>query len=263
MPTLRICLVIVLCSGLFSTGCAIEVGAAVDPTAEALEAGTRPVVVVAGLMEDEATVAPLADAIRAHGTDVTVWVPPNIGFDDIHGYALQLSQTVEEVRSRTSAAQVNLVGHSEGGVTSRRYLKDLGGAAPVHTFVSLGSPQQGTEGGVLSLVLRVAGCEIWATACQQLVAGSDFLAELNSGDATPGPVRYVTIASHHDQVVQPVTRAGILGAENLVVQDICAERAIGHFGLLDDAWVHDVVLSVLAGGPPTGDCSAKPVGSGI
>jgi triacylglycerol lipase len=223
----------------------------------------RPVVLVAGLMQDANTVAPLANALRARGLDVTLFVPPNLGIDDIHGYAKQLGGTVEEVRRRTGAGQVDLVGHSEGGLTARTYVHDAAGEVPVHTLISLGSPQQGTEGGLLSQVLRLIGCELWAPACQQMVAGSAFLKELNDGDPTPGEVRYVTVGTRRDGVVQPVSRAGIPGAENIVLQEVCRWRAVGHFGLLEDAWVHQVVLSVLAGGRPVGDCRARPIGGSL
>jgi triacylglycerol lipase len=220
----------------------------------------RPVVLVAGLLQTEPIVAPLADALRAGGLDVTVWVPPGLGLGDIPTYAGQLGRTVDEVRRRTGADQVDLVGHSEGGVTARYYVKSAGGAASVHTLVSLGSPQQGTEGGLLSQLLRLLGCEVWAPACRQMVAGSPFLAGLNGGDPTPGDVRYVTVGSRQDGVVQPVERAGIPGAENVVVQVACPGRAVGHFGLLGDAWVQQVVGTVLAGGAAGGDCGARPVG---
>jgi hypothetical protein len=47
------------------------------------------------------------------------------------------------------------------------------------------------------------------------------------------------------------------------MQDACRSRAVGHFGLLSDAWVHQVVVSVLAGGPAEGDCRARPIGGGL
>jgi triacylglycerol lipase len=109
-------------------------------------------------------------------------------------------------------------------------------------------------------LLRLLGCETWAPACRQMVAGSGFLAGLNGGDPTPGGVRYVTVGSRQDGVVQPVERAGIPGAEKVVVQEACPGRAVGHFGLLRDAWVQQVVATVLAGGAPGGDCAARPVG---
>lgn len=223
----------------------------------------RPVLVVAGLMQDAQTVAPLANALRAQGRDVTLFVPPDLGLGDINEYAQQLARQVDEVRRQTGAAQVDLVGHSEGGLTARAYVKSLDGDAPVHTLIALGSPQQGTEGGLLSLMLRLIGCEQWSVACTQMVAGSPFLAELNGGDPTPGSVRYVSVGSRQDGVVQPVSRAAIPGGENVVMQEACPGRAVGHFGLLQDAWVHQVVLSVLSGGAPKGDCRARPIGGGI
>jgi triacylglycerol esterase/lipase EstA (alpha/beta hydrolase family) len=107
----------------------------------------RPVVLVAGLMQDAATVAPLAEALREADLDVTVWVPDGYGLGDIQDYAESLADAVEQVLAKTGATQVDLVGHSEGGLTSRLYVKNRGDDAPVHTLVSLGSPQQGTEGG--------------------------------------------------------------------------------------------------------------------
>jgi len=258
-----------LLAGLLASGCA---GA--EPEDEALAADEqleaqaradaapvrRPVVVVAGLLQDANTVAPLAKVLRAQGLDVTVFVPPGLGLNDIHNYAALLGETVEEVRARTGAELVDLVGHSQGGVTSRLYVKTAGEDAHVHTVVSMGSPQQGTEIAALEVLLRLTGCARWLAACNQLVAGSEFLAELNGGDATPGEVRYVTIGTRLDSVTQPVFRAGVPGAENVVMQEACPFRAVGHFGLLQDAWAHQVVLSVLSGGPAKGECAARPIG---
>jgi len=223
----------------------------------------RPLVMVAGMVQDEATVAPLTDALHELGFDVTIYVPPNSGFDDIGGYAKQLAELVDAVRRRTNAPQVDLIGHSEGGVTARRYIKDQLEGAPVHTLISLGSPQQGTDVGSLSTLLRAAGLELWMPGLEQLISGSDFLKELNGGDATPGDVRYVTIGTKEDIVTQPVEHAGIPGAENVIVHVACPERTVGHLGLFEDAWVLQVITSVLAGGAASGDCDALPVGSRI
>jgi triacylglycerol lipase len=96
-----------------------------------------------------------------------------------------------------------------------------------------------------------------------MVAGSSFLEDLNSDDPTPGQVRYVTVATLDDGVVQPVTRAAIPGAENVIMQTYCPDRDVGHFGLLSDAWTQQVVVAVLSGGAPEGDCGASPVGGAL
>jgi triacylglycerol esterase/lipase EstA (alpha/beta hydrolase family) len=253
--------------GLFASACAADASAAfVADESQALTGNgesRRPVLMVAGMLQNEETVAPLTDALHAKGFDVTIFVPPDYGLEDIRGYAKQLGEVVEAVRRKTNAAQVDLIGHSEGGVTARRYVKDQIKGAPVHTLISLGSPQQGTDIGSLSTLLRAAGIETWAPALEQLIAGSELLAELNAGDATPGNTRYVTIGTKEDIVTQPVAHAGIPGAENLVVHEVCPERTVGHFGLFEDAWVLQVITSVLTGGPASGNCSALPIGSPI
>ena len=250
--------------GLLWSACASDTaGALADTNSQALTLERRPIVMVAGMVQDEATVAPLTDALRAQGFDVTIYVPPASGFDDIRGYAKQLGEVVEAVRRKTMAQRVDLIGHSEGGVTARRYVKDQLEGAPVHTVISLGSPQQGSDIGALSTLLRAAGLKTWMPGLEQLITGSEFLEELNAGDATPGDVRYVTIGTKEDIVTQPVEHAGIPGAENLIVHEECPERTVGHFGLFEDAWVLQVITSVLAGEAASGDCSALPVGSAI
>lgn len=272
-----------LVSGLLASGCAdaplADEASEHDATNDQVDAtdahelaqvtrAKRPVVVVAGLLQDANTVAPLVKALKAERFDVTVFVPPNLGMGDINEYAALLGKTVDQVLKRTGAAQVDLVGHSEGGLTSRRYVQKVGEDAPVHTLVSLGSPQQGTEvldlnGGLLNDTLMKA-CKGLSLACQQMEVGSLLLVDMNEqSDPTPGNVRYLAVGTEKDAITQPVARSGIPGAELVVMQKACPGRNAGHFGLLEDAWVRQVIFSFLAGGKAVGDCRARPIGGGI
>jgi triacylglycerol esterase/lipase EstA (alpha/beta hydrolase family) len=58
--------------------------------------------------------------------------------------AEQLSSFVNRVLKATGAGQVDLVGHSQGGMMPRYYLKFLGGAARVRTLVGLAPSNHGT-----------------------------------------------------------------------------------------------------------------------
>lgn len=227
------------------------------------DAGTkrRPVVLVAGLLQNAKTVAPMGDALRAAGFDVTLFVPPGMGLGDINVYAKSLGKVVDGVLERTGAEEVDLVGHSQGGVTARRYVQLTGPDAPVHTLVSMGSPQQGTNVGGLANLLVASGVFEWAQGLTQLLAGSTLLTEMNEqSDPTPGDVRYLAIGTRKDQITNPVARSAIPGAEHLIMQEVCPGRSTGHFGLLSDAWVQQVVISTLSDGPAKGDCRARPVG---
>lgn len=263
-------------AALLASGCAgdaasdAELGADEDgldtEVQQAEQTAPRPIVMVAGMMEDKNTVAPMVNFLKGKGFDVTVYVPPQMGLGDINNYATAVSSVVDGVLQRTGAEKVDLIGHSQGGVTARRYLQlaSRGGSAPVQTLISMGSPQQGTDGGALISFMAAAGFFNAIEGAKQLIAGSAFLYDLNKrNDPTPGDTRYLAIGTKQDMVTKPVARSGIPGAEHVVMQDVCPGRNVGHFGLLSDAWVQQIVLSVLAGGPATGDCAARPLGGPI
>src|SRR5437762_7057662 len=66
------------------------------------------------------------------------------GTGDIAASAGQLASFVTRVRAATGAAKVDLVGHSQGGMMPRYYLKFLGGAAFVNKLVALAPSHPGT-----------------------------------------------------------------------------------------------------------------------
>ena len=63
---------------------------------------------------------------------------------DIAQSAEQLGGFVTRVLSATGASKVDLVGHSQGGMMPRYYLRFLGGATKVHTLVGLSPSNHGT-----------------------------------------------------------------------------------------------------------------------
>ncbi len=66
-------------------------------------------------------------------------------FGDVASSAVQLSTEVDDVLAQTGASQVDLVGHSQGGMMPNYYIKFLGGAAKVHTFVALAPSNHGSD----------------------------------------------------------------------------------------------------------------------
>ncbi len=120
--------------------------------------------------------------------------------------AAQLRDEVARVRAATGAAKVDVVSHSMGGLSSRYYLKNLGGASSVDEWVSIAGPNHGTN--LASLC--------WQTSCREMRAGSSFLTALNSGDETPfsDQVRYGTWWSYCDEVINPDDSTVLIGATN-------------------------------------------------
>jgi len=59
--------------------------------------------------------------------------------------AQQMVGVVDRIRAQTGWATIDIVTHSMGGLSSRYYLKNLGGTSTVDEWVSLGGPNHGTK----------------------------------------------------------------------------------------------------------------------
>ena len=139
--------------------------------------------------------------------------------------AQEVASRVSQIRAATGAAKVDVISHSMGGLSSRYYLKNLGGDASVDEWVSLGGPNHGTD--------TANFC--WSTACSEMRIGSSFLQALNSGDETPGAVSYRTWWSPCDSVINPDSSVSLSGATN--TKTAC----VAHTSLQNDATIYGQV----------------------
>jgi len=177
------------------------------------------------------------------------------GLADIAQSAQQLAAFTNEVLAATGAAQVDLVGHSQGGMMPRYYIQFLGGASKVHMLVGLAPSNQGTTvdglGTLASLfgdiglpVLSLAGC----VSCTQQLVGSTFLQHLNAGGGVSATVRYVVVESKFDEVVTPYRNAFLPATpnvENTTLQDQCSTDFTEHLGILYDPIALQDVMNAL------------------
>lgn len=186
---------------------------------------------------------------------------PFYGMASIPGSAKVLAAFVSKVLAATHAHQVDLVGHSEGGMMPRYYMAFLGGAKYVHMLVGLSPPNNGTTlYGLNKLILTFQklglptpatfGCE----ACNQQMTGSSFLAHLNQGgDTVPGP-KYVVIESSFDEVVTPYTSAWLTGpaaqVQNILLQSQCDDDWSDHLSIIYDSNALSDVLNALGPDDP-------------
>ncbi|WP_433529120.1 lipase family alpha/beta hydrolase [Micromonospora sp. CA-263727] len=208
-------------------------------------ADANPVIVVGGLSGFAAVYEPLAARLRADGYRVWIYELPNLGLGDIAASASSLRGFVGQVRSATGGAKVDLVAHSEGGLASRYYIKNLGGGDAVGRYISLGTPQYGTYVANIVAFLGLGSCA-GVVACQQMTIGSSFLTALNAGDDTPGAVRWTTVRTWQDELVRPVDNATLAdGATNVLIQSQCPLRVVGHLGLVFDGTTYTVIRQAL------------------
>ncbi len=221
----------------------------------------RPVVLVHGTFEDMAdNWQALSPLLRNRGYCVFAFNYGSYngsgsigvyGTGPIERSAAQLSGFVDRVLSATGAAQVDLVGHSQGGMMPRYYLRFLGGASKVHALIGLAPSNHGTTlDGLFTLTgyfpgsnAAVADCP----ACAEQEAGSPFMVRLNAGGDTVSGVRYTVIESIHDEVVTPYQSAFLTGPDvtNITLQQQCALDQGEHLSMAYDHIADADVLTAL------------------
>ncbi len=215
-------------------------------TSAALITAKDPVIIVAGTFSPALANEPLAARLRADGYRVYIFELPTLGLQDINLSAKALNTFADSVRSQTGSAKVDLIGHSQGGLVGRAYIKTYGGSTEVDSMISLGAPHYGTYTANLVTFLGFGNC-ITIVACVQMGIGSSFLNSLNAGDDTIGSVAYTNFYTNYDELVRPVTNATLAdGAQNVRIQSQCWLRVVGHVGLILDGTVYSGVQDALA-----------------
>ncbi|MFH9062065.1 esterase/lipase family protein [Streptomyces coeruleorubidus] len=192
------------------------------PTAGAAQLPTEakpPVVLLHGFIDNRSVFVLLRRSLAQHGRQQIESLNYSPLTCDIRAAAELLGRHIEEVCERTGAPQVDVVGHSLGGLIARYYVQRLGGDTRVRTLVTLGTPHSGT---------RVAPLANAHPIVRQMRPGSPVLEELTR----PAPgcrTHFVSFWSDLDHVMDPLETACIdhpdLTAENVRV------TGIGHLAL--------------------------------
>lgn len=199
-----------------SAGLSVVRPAGFLPLPGARQQGPRPVIVLHGYAMNRANFLPLAYRLARAG------LGPILGFEywtlgRTAAAARQLAWFVELVQARTGAPQVDVIGHSMGGVVGRYYVQLLGGDGAVANLVTLGSPHLGTDVSEFGI----------GHPTRELLVGSKLVQRLAAAPA-PQDTRVLTIFSHADALVPAHTQLAldIPRAQRVVYDDL------GHVALL-------------------------------
>jgi pimeloyl-ACP methyl ester carboxylesterase len=170
--------------------------------------------------------------------------------------APEIAAFIEQVRSTTGAAKVDLFGHSEGAFQSLYGPKFLGYAGEIGKVVAMAPPTHGTTfGGLVSFgdalglrplvdqVLNQFGCQF----CDEAITGGPAVTRLTTGPIAQPGIAYTIIASRADALVTPTTTAFVHepGVRNFYVQDTCPFDQVGHIGMAFDTGVATMIANAL------------------
>jgi len=181
--------------------------------------GRPPVVLLHGFIDNRSVFVLLRRSLARHGWHHLESLNYSPLTCDIRTAAELLDRHVEEICARTGHREIDIVGHSLGGLIARYYVQRLGGDRRVRTLVTLGTPHGGTAAAPLAGAHPIV---------RQMRSGSELIEELRR----PAPgcrTRFVSFWSELDRVMVPVETACVdhpdLDAVNVRV------TGIGHLAL--------------------------------
>jgi len=180
------------------------------------------------------------------------------GTDAVPASAGQLAEFIQRVESATGSPQVDIVGHSQGGMMARYYLKFLGGASSVDHLIGLAPSNHGTTllgSSRLPGVAQTLSMGFGQSVTDQ-VAGSPLLTDLNAGDETVPGVSHTVIETIHDEVVTPHTSAFLAGPDvtNISLQSQCPQNFSDHVSITYDRLALSHTLHALDPTYPIASC---------
>jgi pimeloyl-ACP methyl ester carboxylesterase len=142
--------------------------------------------------------------------------------------AKRLAEYIDEVRASSGATEVDVIGHSMGGVVGRYYVQLGGGDGVVRNLITIGSPHAGTDVSAVGI----------GRPTKELFFGSNLLERLRTAPL-PRQTRMTVIRSRSDALVPGARQARILGVEEIVYDDL------GHLALLTDERVAAAIIERL------------------
>jgi pimeloyl-ACP methyl ester carboxylesterase len=208
-------------------------------------AGQPPVLLIHGYLATRGSLHLLERHLADRGHIVISYplgFPVNLG--DIRDSAGLIARKVESIVAQTGVTEIDVVGHSLGGLVGLYYLKRLGGRHRVRRLIMLGTPAQGTWSALLGLVTAPLG-----RASLQLLPGSPFLRELGEMPLPKG-ADVVSIGAVRDWLA-PVSTTILDGVRHISLPT-------GHSGLLVDGEVAKVVADLLGDRPPVDGTQGPP-----
>ncbi len=199
---------------------------------QTLGKNVRPVVLIHGFMGTRGSMYPLEKRLEEDGFCVFSFNLGLINVRDIRTSAFRIHRKIEALLEQTGVEEIDIIGHSMGGLIGLYMIKKLGAHKRVKRFILLGSPVHGTWVALAG----VATVGLYSASTWQLLPRSRFLDELHQGPI-PGNVEIHSVSAARDWVCPPASTR-LRGSEAHSIN-------LGHSSLVISARVYRHVYDIL------------------
>lgn len=169
--------------------------------------------------------------LKANVTHHAVDMEPIMG--GIDEYVPLIHDAVERLCKETGHVKIVIVAHSMGGLAARAYLQ-VHGVTRVAKIITLGAPHHGTALASFGLGLNTRQMH-WSVSEQEGLS-SEWLRALAAHEDPSTYRLFVSIYSHHDNIIAPQTSSHLPGAKNIEL------HGIGHVALAFNTEVQSLVI---------------------
>ncbi len=165
---------------------------------ESIDENSPPVLLIHGYFGTRGSMFMLERRLNDDGVCVFSFNLGMLNVRDIRSSAFLIHRKIEAILAQTPVKKIDILGHSMGGLIGMYYIKKLGGHEKVRKLVMLGTPLKGTWAALFG----VATMGLVSTSAWQLLPGSAFLRDLESGPI-PKSVQYYSIVADRDWICPP------------------------------------------------------------
>lgn len=191
-----------------------------------------PVLLIHGFMGTRGSMFPLEERLLNDGYIVFSFNLGAINTNDVRTSAFKIHRKIEMILAQTKVKEIDIVGHSMGGLIGLYYAKKLGGHEHIRKLILMGTPVHGTW----TALLGVATVGLFSSSSWQLLPRSRFLDELHQGPL-PKNLSVYSFAAARDWVA-PVSSTKLKGATSIVVP-------MGHSSLIISNDVYKRLQTIL------------------
>ena len=212
------------------------------------DAKQNPVLLVPGYLENPRIYYNHLDNLRKYGIVHAYWVPL-YPFKTIEENSGILSKIINDVLEKTKRREINLIGHSMGGLVV--FKNAIDNSDLIDKCIAIGSPFKGTKAaniaynilediigkrGIIELEDRGYNLE----PLRQMFYKSEFVKSLRINNS----VDYYSIFSENDEVILPWESSVIQGAINININKTLGLNNRGHIRMLYEKNVRRIVSEI-------------------